>query len=278
MKGVAMTTTAGLSSSSGRMVEVNGAALYYEEHGSGHPLVLIHGGLGTSAMWEPLLTHLIGDFRVITPDSRGHGRSTNPAGKLSYSLLADDITALIDSLELEKPVVGGWSDGGQIALELGVRHPKAASGLLVGAAYPDFKTTGLREVHRQELAVGDDGVPDLAGVEETLGDFAELVKSWHLGGEQQWHDLVHQTVPMWLDYPGLSPDELRTVTTPTLVLIGDRDESFSLDLMVQLFRSLPNAELAVCPQANHIGPLIPERAEVFASLIRDFVNRCARGV
>jgi pimeloyl-ACP methyl ester carboxylesterase len=79
---------------------------------------------------------------------------------------------------------------------------------------------------------------------------------------------------MWLDYPGLSPDELQAITTLTLVLIGDRDESFTLDLKVQLFRNLPNAELAVCPQANHIGPLIPERAEVFASMIRDFINRC----
>jgi pimeloyl-ACP methyl ester carboxylesterase len=271
-----MITSADHSSASGSVVEVNGAAFYYEEHGSGDPLVLIHGGLGSSAMWQPLLVHLIDDFRVITPDSRGHGRSTNPAGHLSYPLLADDMAEFIEVQGLEMPVVGGWSDGGQVALELGARHPEIASGLIVGAAYPDFITTGLREAHKEELAVGEDGTPDLAGVDKTLGDFASLVKSWHVGGEHQWCQLVNETVPMWLDYPGISPDELQRLATLTLVLIGDRDHTFPIELMVQLFRTLPNAELAVCPQANHIGPLLPERAEVFASVIRDFVNRCVR--
>jgi pimeloyl-ACP methyl ester carboxylesterase len=172
-----MTTTVDSSSASGHVVEVNGVALYCEEYGTGEPLVLIHGGLGSSAMWQPLVVHLFDDFRVITLDSRAHGRSTNPAGQLSYPLLADDIAALIEAIELERPVVGGWSDGGQIALEFGVRHPELAGGLIVGAAYPEFRTTGLREVHKQEFAVGEDGEPDIAGVEDMLGGFAELVKS-----------------------------------------------------------------------------------------------------
>jgi pimeloyl-ACP methyl ester carboxylesterase len=116
--------------------DANGATLYHEQHGAGEPLVLIHGGLATSAMWEPLLPGLVDRFRVITPDSRGHGRSTNPAGTLSYTQLAGDVAALIAALGLERPVVGGYSDGGQIALELGARHPGAAGALIVGAAYP----------------------------------------------------------------------------------------------------------------------------------------------
>ena len=88
--------------------DVNGASLYYEERGSGAPLVLIHGGLASSAMWEPLLPDLVEDFRVITPDSRGHGRSTNPSGKLSYAQIADDVATLIASLGLVRPVVGGY--------------------------------------------------------------------------------------------------------------------------------------------------------------------------
>jgi pimeloyl-ACP methyl ester carboxylesterase len=274
VKGVAMIITADSTSSSGHVAKVNGCELYFEDHGEGAPLVLLHGGLGSSAMLQPLLSHLVSSFRVITPDSRGHGRSTNPAGQLSYPLLADDIAALIAALELKQPIVGGWSDGGQVAMELGVRHPESVGGLIVGAAYPDFTTTGLRELNKQELAVGENGTPDIAGVEETLGDFASLVKSWHLCGEQQWHDLVHQTVPMWLDYPGIAPEDLRQLTTSTMILIGDRDESFPPELMVQLFRILPKAEFAVCPFADHLGPLLPHRAEVFAGVIRDFVSRC----
>ena len=116
--------------------DANGATLYYEEHGAGEPLVLIHGGLASGAMWEPLLPDLVDGFRVITPDSRGYGRSTNPCGTLSYAQLADDVAALINALELDRPVVGGYSDGGQVALELGERHPGAAGALIVGAAYP----------------------------------------------------------------------------------------------------------------------------------------------
>jgi len=104
--------------------------------------VLSHGGLGSSVVWEPLIPALADGFRVILPDSRGHGRSTNPGGHLSYPQLADDLAALIAALGLVRPVVGGWSDGGQAALELGARHPGVAEALIVGAAYPDFAGTG----------------------------------------------------------------------------------------------------------------------------------------
>src|SRR3712207_2091520 len=188
------------SSASGRSINVNEAALYYEEQGEGDPLILIHGGLVSSAMWQAVLPHLVDGFRVITPDSRGHGRSTNPAGELSYPLIADDVAALIAALELARPVVGGWSDGGQAALELGAPHPGVAGGLIVGAAYPDFGGSGLQEAWKGFLGAAGAGTPDLAQLEERLGDFAGVVKSWHPGGTQQWQALVQQTAPMWLDY------------------------------------------------------------------------------
>jgi pimeloyl-ACP methyl ester carboxylesterase len=76
---------------SGRSVEVNGTTLHYDEHGDGAPLILIHGGLATSSQWEPVVPELVADsFRVITPDSRAHGRSTNPHGELSYAQIAAD--------------------------------------------------------------------------------------------------------------------------------------------------------------------------------------------
>jgi pimeloyl-ACP methyl ester carboxylesterase len=268
-----MTATTSSSSASDRSIDVNGVELYYEEQGEGAPLILIHGGLVSSAMWQAVLPHLVDAFRVIMPDSRGHGRSTNPVGELSYRLIADDVAALIAALGLARPVVGGWSDGGQVALELGARHPGVAGGLIVGAAYPDFGGTGLREAHKGLLGADDAGTPDIAQLEEYLGDFASVLKSWHPGGAQQWQALVQQTAPMWLDYPGLSPDDLQGIAAPALVLAGDRDELFPLDLMVSLYRALPNAELAICPHADHSGPSTPERAEVFAGMIRDFAGR-----
>jgi pimeloyl-ACP methyl ester carboxylesterase len=259
----------------GRSVEVSGATLHYQEHGDGAPLILIHGGLGSSAQWEPVVAELADGFRVITPDSRGHGRSTNPSGDLSYALIADDVAALIAALGLPRPAVGGWSDGGQVTLELGARHPGAAGALIVGAAYPDFDTGGLREAHRALLGADQEGVPDPAHLDAELGEFADEIKALHPGGAQQWRTLVRQTAPIWLDYEGLGPDELRAIQTPVLVLAGDRDELIPLDLSAALYRALPTAELAICPHLSHDGPT-PERAPVFASLIRDFARRHAR--
>jgi pimeloyl-ACP methyl ester carboxylesterase len=256
----------------GGFVEINGASLYYEEAGNGSPLILIHGGLGSSTQWESVVPELMPGFRVITPDSRGHGRSTNPGGALSYTGIADDVAALIGALGLVRPVVGGWSDGGQVVLELGARHPKATGALIVGAAYPDFAASGLREAHRALLGADEDGVPDLGRLDAQLGDAAELIKSAHPGGTPHWTELVRQTAPMWLDYAGLRPEEVRLIQVPTLVLGGDRDEFVSLDLALSLYLALPNAELAICPDTEHAGPT-PERAAVFASLIHDFVLR-----
>jgi pimeloyl-ACP methyl ester carboxylesterase len=262
------------SSPAGGSIDVNGASLYYEERGAGAAVLLIHGGLASSAMWEPLLPDLVDGFRVITPDSRGHGRSTNPSGRLSYAQIADDVAALIAALGLIRPVVGGYSDGGQVTLELAVRHPGAAGALIVGGAYPDFVGTGLREASRALLGADDAGSPDLAQLDANLGDFAGGVKAWHAGGDEQWRALVQQTAPMWLEYEGLTDEQIRGIQAPALVFAGDRDEEFGrLDLAVSLYRALPNGELGICPCADHFAPITPERAGMFAAMIRDFAQR-----
>jgi pimeloyl-ACP methyl ester carboxylesterase len=135
------------SSRGGHFIEVNGATLYYEDRGAGIPLIRIHGGLSSSATWGQLLPSLIDGFRVITPDSRGHGRSTNPSGALSYTQLANDVAALIAALGLVLPVVGGYSDGGQVVLELGARHPDAA-GAVFGAGDRNVGQAGFGGVNR----------------------------------------------------------------------------------------------------------------------------------
>jgi pimeloyl-ACP methyl ester carboxylesterase len=257
---------------SGRSIEVNGAALYYEQHGDGAPLILIHGGLASSAEWEPVLPGLADGFMVIAPDSRGHGRSTNPAGELSYALIADDIAALIAVLGLRRPVVGGWSDGGQVTLELAARHPGAAGALIVGRRLSRLRRRAARDPQgaARRGRVGSPGHLDAE-----LGEFADEVKAMHPGGAERWQRLVRQTAPMWLDYTGLGPNELPAIEAPVLVLAGDRDEFIPLDLSVSLYRALPNSELAVCPSLSHDGPT-PERGQIFANLIRDFARRHAR--
>ena len=259
----------------GHSIEVNGVTLYYEERGTGTPVVLIHGGLVASAMWEPVLPQLGHDFRIITSDSRGHGRSTIEGGGLSYPQIADDVAALISMLGLVRPVVAGYSDGGQVVLEFGARHPDVAGALIVGAAYPDVGSSGLRDGSRAFLGADESGTPDLAHLDAVLGVDADRLKSMHPGGDPQWRELVEQTARMWLDYEGLTDDEIAKITAPTLVFTGDRDEEVVLDLMVSLYRTLPNAELGVCPSTDHSGPIRTEHAGMFATMIRDFAGRHA---
>jgi pimeloyl-ACP methyl ester carboxylesterase len=242
-------------------IELNGISVAYTDRGSGPPLVLLHGGLASGAVWEPVASRLAREFRVITPDSRGHGHSTTSAETLSYAVLADDVAALTGALGLEKPYIAGWSDGGQVALELAVRHPETASALIIGGAYPDFVHSGLRAEHRNLIE----------NLDAELGDEAEEIRALHA----DWDALVEQSAGMWLDYEGISDEEISSISAPVLVLAADHDEFVSLDLSIALYNNLPAAELAVCPGAGHESPMSRERAEMFAALIADFCRRCA---
>jgi pimeloyl-ACP methyl ester carboxylesterase len=93
--------------------------------------------------------------------------------------VADDVHHPISALGLGRPVVGGYSDGGQVALELGARHPDAAGALIIGAAYPEYAVSGIRDSVKAFLGADDVGIPDFAQVNVNLGDFADLIKSWH---------------------------------------------------------------------------------------------------
>jgi pimeloyl-ACP methyl ester carboxylesterase len=257
----------------GRWLEIHGARLYLEEHGRGTPLILVHGGLGSGAAWGPLLPTLVAHHRVLVPDSRGHGRSTNPAGRLSYPALADDLAALIALLGLESPAMAGWSDGGQIVLELAVRHPGMVGPIVVGGAHPDFVGTGLRETHRRLLGADTAGNPDLAHLDTELGAAADEIKALHPGGPTRWRSFIEQTASMYLHYDGIPAEDVARIDQPALILAGDRDELVPLDLATALYRALPHGELAVAPATDHGGPLSTERGPLVAALIRDFTTR-----
>jgi pimeloyl-ACP methyl ester carboxylesterase len=256
----------------GQQIEVNGASLYVEEHGNGEPLVLVHFGLGSSVTWEKLVPLLSEQFRVITVDSRGHGRSTNPSGTLSYEQLTDDVAGVIDTLSVERPVVGGWSDGGEVALQFGLRHSGRARALIAGGTSLDLGGEAARAEIRAWFHVGDDGAVDLAAFaaanEEGL---LPMLRQWQPGGEAHWQRIVQQSVTMWLSYAGLTREQVERINVPTLVMVGDRDEHVPVESALRLYRWLPQAELAVLPGASHLRPVLDPAGFVTATV--DFVQR-----
>jgi pimeloyl-ACP methyl ester carboxylesterase len=195
---------------------------------------------------------------VIAPDARGHGHSTRTDQPLSYGLLADDVAAFIGALDLSDPIVGGWSDGGQVALELAVRHPAVAGALIVGGALPDYVESGLRDRSRALLEAP--GQPEEAGDE---------MRATHA----DWDGLFEQTKGMWLGYEGISATDVAEIAIPVLVLAADRDELVDLEHSVALYLSLGNAELAVCAATTHDAVASEGRADIVASAIDDFCRR-----
>src|SRR5689334_18012907 len=108
----------------GTYADVNGIHLYYEVHGTGRPLVVLHGGLGSGEMFGPVIAKLVAAGRqVILPDLQGHGRTADIDRSLDVRLMADDIAALIEHLGLDRPDLWGYSIGGGVALFTAVRHP-----------------------------------------------------------------------------------------------------------------------------------------------------------
>jgi pimeloyl-ACP methyl ester carboxylesterase len=118
----------------GRYAEVNGLNVYYEVHGTGRPLVLLHGGLGSGEMFGPVLDALAERYQVILPDLQGHGRTADIERPLDVRSMGDDIAALIEHLGLRKPHVAGYSLGGGVALQVAVRHPEQVGRLVVASA------------------------------------------------------------------------------------------------------------------------------------------------
>jgi pimeloyl-ACP methyl ester carboxylesterase len=136
---------AGQGKVAGRYADVNGIKLYYEIHGSGRPLILLHGGLGALEMFGPNLPALAQGRQVIAVDLQGHGRTADIDRPLSVELMGDDIAALIKHLGLQRPDLMGYSLGGGVALQTTIRHPEVVGKLVLvstpirrNAFYPDI--------------------------------------------------------------------------------------------------------------------------------------------
>jgi pimeloyl-ACP methyl ester carboxylesterase len=117
----------------GAYAEVSGIRLYYESYGTGRPLILLHGGLGSGEMFEPILPTLSQRHRVIVVDLQGHGRTADIDRPIDIRLMADDIAALIDHLELEEPDLVGYSLGGGVAFFTAVKYPQKVAKLVIAS-------------------------------------------------------------------------------------------------------------------------------------------------
>jgi pimeloyl-ACP methyl ester carboxylesterase len=233
-------------------IEVNGFQLYYEDRGTGEPLLLLHGGTGAGADWQHVFTS--GDpagFRVIVPDLRGHGRSTNPSKAFTFRQAAADMLALLDRLGIQRVKAIGLSAGAKTLLHMATRQPGRVDAMVLVSATPYFPAQV--RVAMAQLTV------------EAFSDADWAVqRQRHVHGDDQIRMLFEQMRGLKDSYDDMAftPPLLGTIAARTLVVHGDRDPLYPVEMAMELFRSIPQSALWVVPHGGH-GPIFGKMAPAF---------------
>ncbi len=223
----------------------DGAKLYYaifHRHG-GSPVILLHGGFASSDSWGYEVPRLMSSHEVIVMDSRGHGRSSIPAGPLSFAQMASDVVAVLDAAHVQKASVVGLSDGGIIGLYLGIRHPDRINRLFLwGASFnshsdstapPDPAMKGMGAIYFARMQA------QYRALSPTPDGFADLRK--RLG------DLYGRE-------PDLTSAELGRINAPTVIADGEHEQFIARAHSEELARAIPGATLVILPNVSHGGP------------------------
>jgi pimeloyl-ACP methyl ester carboxylesterase len=238
---------------------VNGLQLYYEEHGSGHPLVLLHGGLHTIDLsFGALIPRLAASHRVIAVELQGHGRTADVDREPTYPDLADDVVALLDHLGIEQADVFGFSLGGQVAIELGLRHPGRADRLVLASV--NYRPDGGHDLS-DPSSVRMPTPAEFAAMEEEYRKVAPDPDHWELSTEK--------TVRLANSAEGWSADDMRRISAPVLLVIGDTD-FVRIEHAAEMLDLIPDARLAVLPSTRHTELTL--RPDVLVPLLEGFLT------
>ena len=264
----------------GEHAEINGLNLYYETHGSGRPMLLLHGGLGSGEMFAPILPALVARHQVILPDLQGHGRTADIDRPIDAALIADDMAALIDHLGLEKPDIVGYSLGGGVAMQTAFNYPDRLGRLVATSAH-----------------IRRDAIPaEMLAQQDQMGPSAiEFLK------DTPMYQLYQRVAPRPEDFGqvlakiGASmkddydfSEQVRALQVPTLIVAGDADMA-PPSHYVKAFKLLDGGlrdggwmgegrprgghALAILPGLTHYNIFA---SPLFAAVILDFLDKEAQ--
>ena len=255
--------------------EVNGTRLWYETAGKGSTVVLVHGGLVDSRLWDDQMKELSKRHRVVRYDLRGYGKSAAPTADFSP---VEDLRALLAFLRVERATVVGLSLGGIIAADFALEHPRMTEGLvLVGAGLrgdkqpPDPKSM---EAYRASVREGAEKFAEMAlesplfaGVKEKPRAHARLREMLLDNAKALQHLFANR-----LKYPEPETiNRLGNISAPTLVVVGDRDGPNLLNIADTLHAKIPGARKSIIRDASHHPPV--ETPEEFNRVLLDFLRR-----
>lgn len=220
-----------------KTVEVNGQSIAYQERGEGRPVLLIHGNGGSHHDLDTLANQLVDEgFKVFAPDSRGHGENA-PLKEYHYADMAEDMFQFCCALNIEKPIIYGWSDGGIIALMLEMAHPGTAGRLVVSGVNIFSGKQLLREFSNT-----------------FFGDI----------------DLSDPVAAMMYYEPNIEVSDLNRIMCPVLVTAGENDLIPEPHTRL-IADNLPNSELLILPDHDHFSYIVGSK--VIGKIVIDFINR-----
>jgi pimeloyl-ACP methyl ester carboxylesterase len=230
-------------SNKGKYILVFNSNIYYEEYGKGTPLILLEGGMGSIANFSLCIPELSKHFRVIAPDMPGQGRS-QMADSMSYQLLADYISKLIDLLRLDSTYVMGWSDGGNTALILANDRPDKIKKVLASGSnynlsgYPSIlnDTTNFeRVINSPEFEIND---------KEEIENYEKLYPG------RDWRKFFIDINKMWSQKVYFPASVLDGIKIPVMIVLGDRD-AVTLEHGIEMYRLIKGSQFCVLPNTSH---------------------------
>src|SRR5919107_374821 len=259
----------------GNYAEVNGLNIYYEIHGTGQPLVLLHGAYMTIDAMGEVVPALAETRQVIAVELQGHGRTADIDRPLSYEQMADDTAALLLHLGIEQADVFGYSMGGGVALQVAIRHPEVVRKLVVVSA--SYTSDGM---HPELLEM----IPTLTP-EAFAGSPIEEAYLRTAPNPDDFPTLVAKLKRLDMEPFAWPPEDVRGIAAPTLLIVGDSD-AIRLEHAVELFQllgggvmgdlaGLPKSQLAVLPGTTHFvppGSAVLDRVEWLLSMIPPFLD------
>ncbi len=243
----------------GRIETFNGQQIYFEVHGTGEPLLLLHGFSGSSQDWIPSLAQWGTKFQLILPDLRGHGRSSILAKPFRHDDAATDMFALLDHLGISACQGVGISGGGNVLLHMAAKQPARLTAMVLVSATPYFPAQA-----RSIMSQYPDGLPEQQW---------EILRRRHPGGDAQIKAILASTKAFATSYDDMNftPPLLSTIQARTLIIQGDRDQLYPVELSVEMTKAISHSRLWIIPNAGH-GPVIGDRWPEFLRTAAAFLQ------
>lgn len=244
--------------------DVNGVHMYYELHGQGTPLLLLHGGMMTIDLnFAGLIPSLSRSHLVIGVEMQGHGRTGNIERPITLPALAEDIVGLLDHLDIDRAHVFGHSMGGGVALELAIGHPTRVRSIVPVSAgvRPDGMHEDLTDPAKMATSTRMPTPQDFADFRD-----AYLRLSPH---PEQFEAFLGTLSSANADLQGWSDEQLAGITAPTLLIIGDHD-FVTIEHAALMKQLIPGARLAVLPNTTHMS--VTRHTDLLVPMLTDFLD------